>query len=75
MLWAFSIYLEAVAIIPQIIVVHHYAKQEGSVENLTSHYVFTLGAYRAFYLLNWIYRLLTDEKCAFRLPARARPHC
>jgi len=61
-LWTFSIYLEAVAIVPQIVMVHNYAKaQNGFVENLTSHYVFTLGAYRALYLLNWIYRLATEE--------------
>lgn len=30
------------------------------MENLTGHYVFTLGGYRALYLLNWIYRLLTE---------------
>jgi len=61
-LWTFSIYLEAVAIVPQIIMVHEYAKQQnGFVENLTSHYVFTLGAYRALYLLNWIWRLMTEE--------------
>jgi len=61
-LWTFSIYLEAVAIIPQLIVVHGTAKREkGFVENLTSHYVFTLGGYRALYLLNWIYRYLTED--------------
>lgn len=59
--WTFSIYLEAVAILPQILVVHAYAQQEnGFVENLTSHYVFALGAYRAFYLINWIYRFFTE---------------
>jgi ER lumen protein retaining receptor len=60
-LWAFSIYLEAVAILPQLVVVHAYAKEQGGfVENLTSHYVFTLGGYRLFYLFNWIYRALTE---------------
>lgn len=59
--WTFSIYLEAVAIIPQILVVHSYAKQDqGFVENISAHYVFTLGAYRAFYLFNWIYRFFTE---------------
>ena len=33
----------------------------GAVENLTSHYVFALGAYRALYLLNWIYRYSTEQ--------------
>ena len=60
-LWTFSIYLETVAIIPQLIVVHHYAKESGGfVENLTSHYVFALGGYRALYLCNWIYRFATE---------------
>jgi ER lumen protein retaining receptor len=61
-MWTFSIYLEAVAIIPQIMVVHEAAKTTGGfVENLTSHYVFTLGAYRALYLLNWVYRIFTED--------------
>jgi ER lumen protein retaining receptor len=51
-LWAFSIFLEAVAIIPQLIVLH----AEKVVENVTSHYVATLGVYRAMYIVNWIYK-------------------
>jgi len=59
--WAFSVYLEAVAIIPQLIVVHNYAKESGGfVENLTSHYVFLLGGYRAMYLVNWVFRVFTE---------------
>jgi len=61
-MWTFSIYLEAVAILPQLWVVHEYASQtRGFVENLTSHYVFTLGAYRALYMINWIYRYATED--------------
>lgn len=60
-MWTFSIYLEALAIVPQVLVVHTYARQDnGFVENLTSHYVFALGAYRAFYLMNWVYRFFTE---------------
>ena len=51
-LWAFSIYLEAVAIIPQLFLL----QKQGECENITSHYVAMLGMYRFFYLLNWIYR-------------------
>ncbi|XP_020267565.1 ER lumen protein-retaining receptor A [Asparagus officinalis] len=51
-LWAFSIYLEAVAILPQLVLL----QRSGNVDNLTGQYVFFLGAYRAFYILNWIYR-------------------
>jgi len=57
LLWTFSIYLEAVAIMPQLIMIQRY----GNVENLTANYVFCLGAYRGLYLLNWIDRYLTEE--------------
>ena len=55
-LWTFSIYCEAVAIMPQVVILTRY----GDVENLTAHYVFSLGAYRALYLVNWIYRYNTE---------------
>lgn len=54
--WAFSIYLEAIAILPQLVLL----QRSGNVDNLTGHYVFFLGAYRALYILNWIYRYFTD---------------
>mmetsp|Transcript_6217 Transcript_6217/g.7577 ORF Transcript_6217/g.7577 Transcript_6217/m.7577 type:complete len:224 (+) Transcript_6217:225-896(+) len=56
-LWTFSIYLEAIAIMPQLILIQRY----GNVENLTANFVFCLGAYRALYLLNWIDRYLTED--------------
>jgi len=56
MVWAFSIYLEATAILPQLFLL----QKQGEVENLTSHYVAALGAYRGLYLLNWIYRYRTE---------------
>lgn len=56
-LWTFSIYLEAVAIVPQLILLQRY----GEVENLTSNYVVLLGLYRGFYLVNWVYRAMTEE--------------
>jgi ER lumen protein retaining receptor len=51
-LWTFSIFLEAVAIVPQLIVLQRYRE----VENLDGHYIFLLGSYRALYILNWVYR-------------------
>ncbi|XP_062567129.1 ER lumen protein-retaining receptor 2 isoform X1 [Saccostrea cucullata] len=51
-LWTFSIYLESVAILPQLFMV----SKTGEAETITSHYLFALGSYRALYLLNWIYR-------------------
>jgi len=50
--WTFSIYLESIAILPQLIVLQRYRE----VENLTGNYIFFMGAYRALYILNWIYR-------------------
>ena len=57
LLWTFSIYLEAIAILPQLIVLQRY----GEVENLTGNYIFFMGAYRALYILNWIYRAYTEK--------------
>ena len=57
MCWAFSIYLEAVAILPQLFML----QKQGGSENLTSHYIFLLGMYRLFYLFNWVYRYATEE--------------
>eukprot|EP00958_Prasinococcus_capsulatus_P012066 scaffold1202_cov384-Prasinococcus_capsulatus_cf.AAC.10 len=48
-LWTFSIYLEAVAILPQLVLL----QRTKNVDNLTGNYVFALGAYRALYLVNW----------------------
>ena len=51
-LWSFSIFLEAVAILPQL----HMLNLTGQAEALTRYYIVTLGIYRALYILNWIYR-------------------
>lgn len=55
-LWTFSIYLESVAILPQLFMV----SKTGEAESITSHYLFALGSYRALYLLNWIYRYYAE---------------
>ncbi|XP_059158875.1 ER lumen protein-retaining receptor 2 isoform X1 [Physella acuta] len=51
-LWTFSIYLESVAILPQLFMM----SKTGEAETITSHYLFALGSYRALYILNWVYR-------------------
>jgi ER lumen protein retaining receptor len=51
-LWTFSIYLESVAILPQLFMM----SKTGEAETITSHYLFALGSYRGLYILNWIYR-------------------
>ena len=47
----FSFYLESVAILPQLVVLRRYRL----VENLTGSFVFFLGAYRVFYVWDWIH--------------------
>lgn len=56
-LWTSSIWLESVAILPQLILLQHLRE----VENLTSDFVGCMGAYRAFYILNWVYRYFVDD--------------
>lgn len=55
-LWTLSLYLEAVAIVPQLILLI----RKGKAESLTRDYIGTLGAYRGFYVLNWIWRYFTE---------------
>ena len=59
-LWAFSIWLESVAILPQLFLL----QRTGEAETITTHYLFALGAYRAFYIPNWIYRYVFDQHWA-----------
>lgn len=54
--WTFSIYLEAVAILPQLVLL----QRTRNVDNLTGQYVFLLGAYRGLYIINWIYRYFAE---------------
>jgi ER lumen protein retaining receptor len=56
-LWTFSIYLESVAIMPQLFML----SRTGSAETITAHYLFALGSYRGLYILNWFYRFHTEN--------------
>jgi ER lumen protein retaining receptor len=56
--WTFSLLLEAVAILPQLFML----QKTGEAESITTHYLLCLGLYRAFYLLNWIWRWIIGEK-------------
>ncbi|KAL7895541.1 ER lumen protein retaining receptor domain-containing protein [Trichoderma sp. SZMC 28014] len=55
-LWAFSIWLEAVAILPQLFML----QRTGEAETITANYLFALGSYRALYIPNWIYRYISE---------------
>lgn len=56
-IWTFSIYLEAVAILPQLVLL----QRTQNIDNLTGNYVALLGTYRGLYILNWIYRYMTES--------------
>ncbi|TVY15849.1 ER lumen protein-retaining receptor [Lachnellula arida] len=56
MTWAFSIWLESVAILPQLFML----QRTGEAETITTHYLFALGLYRALYIPNWIWRYAVD---------------
>ncbi|XP_051745483.1 ER lumen protein-retaining receptor 3-like [Ctenopharyngodon idella] len=51
-MWTFSIYLESVAILPQMFMI----RKTGEAESFLTHYLFFLGLYRALYLCNWVWR-------------------
>ena len=55
-LWAFSIWLESVAILPQLFML----QRTGEAETITTHYLFALGIYRGLYIPNWIYRYFAE---------------
>jgi ER lumen protein retaining receptor len=56
LLWTFSIYLEALAILPQLVLM----QRTQNIDNLTGNYVFLLGMYRGLYILNWVYRYFSE---------------
>ncbi|PSS28452.1 hypothetical protein M430DRAFT_63574 [Amorphotheca resinae ATCC 22711] len=50
--WIFSIILESVCVLPQLLLL----RQTTVPTVIDSYYLLTLGSYRAFYILNWIWR-------------------
>ena len=60
-LWSFSQFLESVSFVPQL----EMLRKMKEVENMTSHFVFTLGAYRLLYLINWIVLIWEDEMVSY----------
>ncbi|CAD6505751.1 BgTH12-01238 [Blumeria graminis f. sp. triticale] len=55
-LWAFSIWLESVAILPQLFLL----QRTGEAETITVHYLAALGTYRALYIPNWVWRYWSE---------------
>ncbi|TYJ57751.1 hypothetical protein B9479_001605 [Cryptococcus floricola] len=56
--WSFSIWLESVAILPQLFML----QRTGEAETITTHYLAALALYRGLYIPNWMYRYFTEGK-------------
>jgi ER lumen protein retaining receptor len=56
-LFAFSLWLESVAIIPQMILLGRTTK----LDVLTREYLFFLSIYRLLYVVNWLYKGITES--------------
>ncbi|KAL5615334.1 hypothetical protein BROUX41_005381 [Berkeleyomyces rouxiae] len=60
-MWTFSIWLESVAILPQLFML----QRTGEAETITTHYLFALGIYRALYIPNWIWRYMSEDPSTY----------
>jgi hypothetical protein len=49
--WAVALYLESVAVIPQLF---HFQRKGGEIQSSTAHYVFTFGLSRLFIFAFWV---------------------
>ncbi|AET41018.1 Erd2p Ecym_7170 [Eremothecium cymbalariae DBVPG len=56
--WSFSMWLESVAILPQLFML----SKAGKADTLTTHYIFALGLYRTLYIPNWIWRYFAENR-------------
>jgi ER lumen protein retaining receptor len=56
LLWTFSIFLESVAILPQLTLLRRYRV----IENLTGQYVLLMGLHRLLYIFNWVHRAYNE---------------
>lgn len=57
-LWAFSIVLESLCVVPQLLLL----RQTSVPTVIDSFYLVALGAYRALYILNWIWRAAHGDR-------------
>lgn len=57
-LHAFSLWLESVAILPQLFMLYRTQR----IDNMNYAYIFFLGMYRLLYIFNWLYRYFIRHK-------------
>jgi ER lumen protein retaining receptor len=64
-MWTFSIYLESVAMLPQLIMFRSsdrlVKENRGDAKDEILWPIFLLGIYRALYIVNWVYRAHTER--------------
>jgi ER lumen protein retaining receptor len=59
--WTYSLWLESVVILPQLFMLQRSQR----TDNLTKDYIFFLGMYRLFYVLNWIRKAVVKHKTKY----------
>ena len=59
-LWAFCVYVEAVSVAPQVVMM----QRNKTVEKFTGHYVFFLGVSRFFSCAHWILQMVDGRSSA-----------
>lgn len=57
-LWTFSLWLESVTILPQLFLLRRTQR----IDLLSTDYIFFLGIYRLFYILNWIRKAFVKSR-------------
>ena len=60
-LWTYSLWLEAFAIVPQLFMIRRTQR----IDVITNHYIFFLGVYRFFYICNWIRKAVVKHKTQY----------
>jgi hypothetical protein len=61
--WAFSLWAEALAVLPQMILLGRSER----VEALTREHLFFMSIYRLLYLFNWVYQLINHFKLEYKV--------
>jgi ER lumen protein retaining receptor len=56
-MWSFSMYLEAVALVPQIAMLEKTERPKA----INTIYIFLLALYNALYVANWIYKYYNSD--------------
>jgi ER lumen protein retaining receptor len=57
-LWTFSLWLESLVILPQLFMLRRTQR----TDTLTKDYIFFMGTYRLFYVLNWVRKWILKSK-------------